>query len=151
MMVWEEDGPSPFFTAEGRGLLIPADDGVVTSLGGSCGQGGRAEASCSITGNQRFALRLSNAAPSSMVFAVLAARQLGFGAQCGPCTLIPDASTGFVVNSLSSASGSASLSFAIPATPSLVGQAFYQQWLVAPPAGLCFGVDMSDALRVEIQ
>ena len=151
MMVWQERGPSPNFNEEGHGLMVPADDGVVVDLGGGCGAGGRAWAACSITGNRGFALRLTGAAPSSAAFAVLASGTIGAGAPCGPCALVPDPSAGVVVPVATSALGRAALEFSLPSTPSLVGQAFYQQWLVATGAGGCFGLDMSNSLQVELQ
>ena len=74
-MVWHE-GP---FNQVGWGQVLAADDGVVTNLDGGCGRGGEAHASCSITGNSGFALRLRHAEPNAPAWLVLSGSRLSQG------------------------------------------------------------------------
>lgn len=136
-----------------EGMMLPADDGIVTDLGGGCARGGTSFATCAVTGNASFALRLQGAVPMSQSWAVISAGQLLVGFPCGACTLIPDPVLGVVVSvGATDEHGDAALSFAIPPDPVLVGATLLTQWLTAAaPSACAIGIDFSNALSVQIQ
>jgi hypothetical protein len=127
-----------------------ADDGVVADLGGGCGGGGTALATCAVVGNADFDFRLRSATPGAAAWLVLSAGVLG--TSCGSCRLIPDPfRSGFVLPAGSvDARGDALVSVPIPNRPTLLGGArFYGQWLVG--GSECGVFDLSNAISIQIQ
>ncbi len=127
-----------------------ADDGLLADLGGGCGSGGRADASCAITGNATFALRVRGAsalAPTTLL--------LGLGrldAPCGSCVIVPDPATGVVIAvGSTNGFGNAELTVPLPAVASLVGARLLEQWVTASGGACLSALDLSNALQVEIQ
>ena len=129
-----------------------AADGVLTDLGGGCGVGARARASCAVASNLEFTLRVVNAPPSVPALLVLGARRLDFG--CGGCVLVPDPVSGVVTFAGQTGQlGRASLRVALPSSANLVGQTFLEQWLLIAPTAPCplASTEFSNALRVAIE
>ncbi|MEM7203343.1 MAG: hypothetical protein AAF628_23975 [Planctomycetota bacterium] len=63
-----------------------ARDGQVRDLGGGCGGGGRATATCAAVGAAAFGLGLRHAAPASSTWLVLGTAATAV--PCGGCTLL---------------------------------------------------------------
>jgi len=127
---------------------LRADDGTVTDLGGGCGSGGRAQATCAITGHAGFSHWLSEATPSAASLLVLSTRQTAL--TCGSCTLVADPTAGVAVSTATDNFGEAAVPMPIPASPSLVGVELVEQWLVLGGGG-CAGLGFSNAIRLEIE
>ena len=135
--------------------LFRADDGQVVDLGGGCGAGGTASATCASTQERaRFGLRLEGAAPGARAFLALGIAPLGAG--CGPCRLATDP---FALLPLrTDGVGAASISLPLPPSVSLPGTKFMAQWLVDAPNG-CSALDakaaflysLSNALEITAQ
>ncbi|MEM7205951.1 MAG: hypothetical protein AAF628_37195 [Planctomycetota bacterium] len=130
-----------------------ADDGVTTDLGGGCGKGGTAFATCARMGNSSFAPQLRLAQPRRAAWLLLSGTRADF--RCGPCTVIPNAGRAFLAPAAgggTDARGGARVRFQIPPWVALSGATFYQQWLVADDmAAPCVGLSLSNALRVQIE
>ncbi len=149
LIVWESTD-----TATAESDLVArryrADDGRVTDLGGGCGLGGAAYATCAVIGNGAYAMRVLHAEPLKRAYLVISPARLDL--PCGACTIVPDPFVGFVANAGNTdAHGDAAVSVALPNDPSLIGVTFLQQWWVDASAGSCVGFDLSNALEVEIQ
>ncbi|MEM7204471.1 MAG: hypothetical protein AAF628_29705 [Planctomycetota bacterium] len=139
------------FTNDGNVLAeaYAAEDGDEVDVGGGCGSGGVARASCARRGNGQFRPRLFGAAPGRTAYPILSARQRGLA--CGACTLVPDLRTGFVLGSpTTNAQGDTSLQVPLPNDPALASLSLYLQWLVQSPTGSCIGFDMSNGVRFTI-
>jgi hypothetical protein len=146
---------APFVVGNVQDRLFRADDGVVVDLGGGCGAGGVASATCASSAETaRFGLRLEAAAPSTRAFLALGVAPLGVG--CGPCRSIADPFRLIVART--DASGAASVSLPLPPSVSLPGTKFLAQWLVDAPNG-CSALDakpgfvhsVSNALEITVQ
>jgi hypothetical protein len=146
---------SPYLEAFAEQRLFRADDGQVVDLGGGCGAGGSASATCASTKERaRFGLRLEGAAPGARAFLALGIAPLGGG--CGPCRLATDP---FALLPLrTDGVGAASISLPLPPSVSLPGTKFMAQWLVDAPNG-CSALDakaaflysLSNALEITAQ
>ena len=125
-----------------------ASDGEVQNLGGGCGAGGTAAATCAAPGTPAFGVRLQHAEPNAQAWLMVGATPANFA--CGPCAVVP-----LPVAALPAAldvHGNAEFSFALPANPSLSGQSLLAQWFVAAPGG-CAGPNwsFSNGLGVTIE
>ncbi|MEM7203222.1 MAG: hypothetical protein AAF628_23370 [Planctomycetota bacterium] len=140
-------GDLAFVVMVGEAQLFATEDGVVTDLGGGCGQGGRAAATCARVAHGAFSPRLRSARPGVPAFLLLGTQAAS--TPCGACAIV--ASPQLVAAAgLTNAHGDAALPLPIPALPSLRGAALVQQW-ATPGAGCSLGVDLSNGQRVEIQ
>ncbi|MEM7205392.1 MAG: hypothetical protein AAF628_34370 [Planctomycetota bacterium] len=145
---WQYQGPyltAPLTSAR----PFRAADGAVRELGGGCGTGGHAVASCAAVGATTFGLGLRQAAPLAPAWLVLGATAAPF--PCGRCALVPAPliAVPFSTDERGDASFVAALS-----EPSLVGQSLFTQWLVAATApGGCPSARMSlsNALDVTVE
>jgi hypothetical protein len=132
--------------------LFRAVDGDVTALGGGCGLGGSAVATCPRSANQSFAHRLRNSAPGAPTIFVISGLPSQF--TCGTCTLIPDLATAIFLITNTTAAGAAEIPFVIPVNSSLRGIPLFEQWATfhfAQPVCGQFFLDFSNALRVVIE
>lgn len=123
-----------------------ARHGAYTSLGGGCGTGGRATATCATNPNAAFRLRLVGGPPSTTVWGIF-----GFDRNdyvCTPCTLIPDPFTGVVWSQTTNAVGDVSLNVPIPAGAG--GVQFYLQYVNLQPT-CALGIETSTAILVGIE
>jgi hypothetical protein len=128
------------------------EDGAATSVGGGCGNGGRAESTCFVLGNGNYQHRLVGATRRAPAILVLGATRLDF--PCGACTLVPDPTSGLAITAgLTDGRGAAAVPMPVPQQASLLGASLWQQWLTLPPAPACptFGLGLSNALRIVIQ
>ena len=128
------------------------DDGATTNLGGGCGQGGAALASCAVVGHSSFTPRLRAATPTVLALVVLGVPGAGF--VCGPCNLVPDLATAALLPiGTTNSAGEIAVNLPIPASASMSGGAFVQQWITLPGSGcgLFGGFDLSIALQVTVQ
>jgi hypothetical protein len=126
------------------------DDGGLVELGAGCGEGGVMDATCAVIGNSQFTQRLHAAAPNQLAILILAASRID--AQCGPCVLVPDPSTGVVFASITDCAGNATVSMPLQNSPRLLGVQLLEQWVVLAPTGRCSrSADLSNAVRVTIQ
>jgi len=128
--------------------VYSTDDGDVRDLGGGCGQGGVASATCAAVGTSSFGVRVQQAAPASAGWLMLGPSAANFA--CGPCTLVPVPVVAVPV-SLDSV-GTAQVTLSVPANPSLRGAALLAQWLVTAPGGCApLGASFSNALSITIE
>jgi hypothetical protein len=156
LAVWQKIvNPGSFIAATSSYLVrYRTRDGGIADLGGGCGRGGKAYATCAILGNPAFDHRAENVAPSAPALLLIAAQALGGGGlPCGPCALVPNPVGGFVLGSTSSPTGSLVIRTPLPAAPSLVGASLVEQWLSLTPQPSCsqFSIDFSNAVRVTIE
>lgn len=128
---------------------LVADDGKVEDLGGGCGEGGTALATCAITGHASFVHWLHGAVPSAPSFLVVATRQAGV--PCGPCTFVPDPASGVTVPVATDALGSAAVPMPIPALASLKGVELLDQWLTIGASPCFVALAFSNAIEIEIE
>jgi hypothetical protein len=128
-----------------------SDDGVVSSLGGGCGTGGSAQATCVRVPNAEFAHRLRGATPNAGTFLLQSLGQES--ATCGPCTRTPTLNGGVVLFFVTDSAGNAVAPSSIPDLPALRGLVQFDQWFTLRSGGACsqFDIDMSNALRIVIQ
>lgn len=118
--------------------------------GGGCGSAGTPHASCARLGNSSFTLRLRDITPTPTVFCVLGFSTLGLA--CGPCRLIPDPYTGFVL--ATSGNGFAEITLPIPSDPGLRNLRVHTQWIVpttSSAACATLGADLSSHLLFAIE
>jgi hypothetical protein len=136
--------------APGKSQLLTVTDGSTTSLGGGCGAGGRARAHCAILANAGFELGVIDARASVPAFLAVSAGRAEL--PCGGCILIPDLGTGLVIGAGSTdALGNAALALPLPNDPSLSGAVLYEQWLLLNGSSCAGALELSSALRVQIQ
>ncbi len=150
LLAWTDPTAAP--QREIRVQRYRADDGVVVDLGGGCGAGARASAVCAVAGNAGFTHRLDGAVPGAGALLLLGAGTLGL--PCGSCTLQPDPATGAVLMAPAvDPSGRTALTTPLPASASLVGQSFIEQWVLLTPGGSCAigPSELSNALRVTVE
>ncbi len=141
LIVWSEQGGSIL------ARRFRAQDGLVADLGGGCGSGGQASATCARRAST-FGLRVQHAAPVSPTWLVVGFGRVNF--PCGPCTLVPNPLA--LLATITDAHGDASTKFALGDNPSLLGLKLVTQWIVAGTHGPCgAGLHLSNALEVEIQ
>jgi hypothetical protein len=126
-------------------------DGVTSSLGGGCGTGGTAQATCAMVPNPDFAHRLRGATPSAGTFLLQSLGQES--ASCGPCTRVPALAGGVALFLVTDALGNAAASSGIPHDIGLRGLVLFDQRFTLRTGGACsqFAVDMSNALRIVIE
>lgn len=150
LVVWERTDIAAADT-DIRAARFVAEDGLVTNLGGGCGSGGSAYATCATVGSSGFTHRVRDATPSVSCYLILS--PLSGSVSCGTCTLVPDPFTAFVFAGSTDSGGNAAILTAIPNLSALIGLEFVEQWFVANPPGACtaFGGDLSNALAVQIQ
>jgi hypothetical protein len=117
-------------------------------LGGGCGEGGFAAATCAIVGNQSFVANLRNATPGVAAFLVLGVAPAAFS--CGPCQLIPLPLAALPAG-FTSERGNAALSLPIPNAPGLLGATLLQQWITVAGTACPLGIQLSNALQVQLQ
>ena len=151
LIVWDEEDNSTFDSTI-RGRCWEGLEGIVTDLGGGCGVGGEAIASGVSIGNADFVHRLRQAPNLQACALLLSIGRIDAG--CGGCILVPDPFIGFGFAANTDALGAAEVAMSIPNSPALRGLVFYDQWLVtdaSSPACAPLGVDLSNAIQVEIQ
>ncbi|MEM7206146.1 MAG: hypothetical protein AAF628_38185 [Planctomycetota bacterium] len=130
------------------GALFRGKDGLVIDVGGGCGQGGLPDATCAVSPNVAFRLRVLHSQPNQPAVLFLSAGRID--APLTPtCTLIPDPLLGVVLTSLTSARGNTSQPVRIPDNPALVGARVFVQWAIAGGSGY-LGFDLSNTLSVRI-
>jgi hypothetical protein len=123
-----------------------AKHGAYTQLGGSCGSGGEAIASCAINPNPNFIVRLRNGPPSTIVWGILGFERNDY--VCGPCTLIPNPFTGVVWSQTTNSRGDVTLG--LPTVAGSGGVQFYLQYVSLGPT--CpLGLEMSTSILVGIE
>jgi hypothetical protein len=148
LLVWvSDDGTHGDIFAR----LWRSADGAVTLLGGNCGAGGAAQATCARVPNPDFAHRLRGATPNSATFLVQSlGQETGV---CGPCTRIPALGSAVALFALTDGTGNAAIAAGIPNSVVLRGMTLFDQWLTLQPGGACsqFALDMSNALRIVIE
>ncbi|MEM7202185.1 MAG: hypothetical protein AAF628_18090 [Planctomycetota bacterium] len=145
-----ESGEDALVRVGWRAQRFRAEDGRVANLGGGCLDRGWPAASCAVVGNGDFHLRLRDAPAEASVALALSTGEAPFS--CGGCTLWPDLATGVLAPiGRTDPRGNAALPAPLPDLPSLLGAQFVAQWVVADGSGCPLGVDLSDALRVEVQ
>jgi len=129
LLVWSEgDGVAP--TIHAQALALDANGGTAVNQGGGCGAGGTATANQNpAIGTSNFQLSLSGTIPSAP-FTILNLATPGLMFQCGPCQLVPLATT--VVLPVSS-TGFASFQAPIPCILGLVGSQIDVQWSTLTP------------------
>ena len=132
-------------------VAFRAADGIVTDLGGGCGQGGEALVSCARVGNVYFTQELRGAASSSPCWLLFGAGPFQF--PCGPCSLVVNPACAVVAFAGSTdANGRASAALPLPNVPGLIGLKFREQWLLAASGGCAqFGIAFSNGIEVELQ
>ncbi|MEM7201514.1 MAG: hypothetical protein AAF628_14690 [Planctomycetota bacterium] len=130
------------------GDLFHARDGLVTDVGGACGQGGTPDATCVVAPNAAFRFRVLHSHASQSAFMILSGARLD-AALPPSCTLVPDPLLGVILGSGTSAQGNAALLVPIPDNPALIGARLFAQWGVTGGSG-SLGLDFSNALRVRI-
>ncbi|MEM7201359.1 MAG: hypothetical protein AAF628_13905 [Planctomycetota bacterium] len=146
MIVWDHYNAT--YESDVLGHLYRGDDGLVTDLGGGCGSGGTAYATCARSGNGDFDMRLQSAAWSVNSFLLLARKRGDF--PCGPCTIVPDFSSAVVFPAgATDFRGRAAVTTRISPIPTVVGVQLYLQWAIVGSS--CYSVDFSNALSVTIQ
>lgn len=131
------------------GETFAVHDGAVRDLGGGCGAGGEAGATCAAVGAPAFGLRVQHAAPAATSWLVLGvAPPVNFA--CGPCTLVPNPVA--VLPALTDALGNAEVAFQLGNDPSQRGAMLQAQWLVIAPGGCsALGLSLSNAIEVTIE
>jgi hypothetical protein len=152
MAIARAEGSSEPAMVCGGTTLYPyrVDDGITTDLGGGCGGGGKAEASCARIGNPSFELNLWDARATTPAFLVLSAGRSDL--TCGACTIVPDLGLGVVLGAGNTdALGNASLGLALPGDPTLIGAVLYEQWLLLSGSGCLGALETSRARRVQLQ
>ena len=123
-----------------------ARHGAYTSLGGGCGNGGQALASCAINPNANFRVRLRNGPPSTTVWGIIGFERNDY--VCGPCVLIPNPFTGVVWSQTTTSLGDVSLG--LPTVAGSGGTQFYLQYVSLGPT--CpLGLEMSTSILVGIE
>lgn len=132
-----------------HGQLFTAKDGNVIDLGGGCGQGGTADATCSIVGNSDFRLRLLHTHAHANAFAFVCAGRYDVQVTAS-CTLIPDGPTGVVLTRSTLLHGNATANVSISADPALTGTNFYTQWVMTGGDEF-IDLDFSNALQIRIR
>ena len=152
LLVWEEELFSTL-DSEIHARLYEAEDGFFADLGGGCGEGGRALASCAAVGNDDFSVHLRDAGSFLPAFLLLSPNELRIG--CGSCELIPDLVDGVVIDAgTTTGSGRAQIDIAIPNDSALSGLTLLGQWAVTPSSGpVCtlLNVDLSNAISIELE
>lgn len=150
-LVWEAEVISTGGSLiEGR--MFRSDSGRNLDLGGDCGAGGTAYATCARTGHSAFTQRLRGGNPSTEAWLLFSFDRLDLG--CGGCTLVPNPFTGFVFSAgLTDAYGDAEIAMPIPPSVSLPGLTFYEQWLTVGQNGCAplANTEFSNAIEVRLQ
>lgn len=132
--------------ADIRAIRFDADEGTISNLGGGCGTGGTAAASCAVSPNAAFTIRLRSAAPSGTNYLLLSPSTINLS--CGACTLVPNPYAGFVSIGTNNSLGDRSVSLPIPAA--VVGASLVMQFVTT--GSNCFGgFDLSNAVRITVQ
>ncbi|MEM7203357.1 MAG: hypothetical protein AAF628_24045 [Planctomycetota bacterium] len=141
------------FTSSTSSFVAPfrSLDGSVSDLGGGCGRGGTAVATCALTGKTEFYHRARDTFPAAPTLLLLGAQTLGL--PCGPCSIVPDPLSGVALPTTTSAAGHAALRTPIPASSAFIGASLLDQWLTLSPTPQCsiVDVDLSNAIRVTIE
>lgn len=123
-----------------------AQHGAYTSLGGGCGSGGQALASCATNPNSSFRVRLRSGRGSTTVWGIISFDRNDY--VCSPCTLIADPFSGAVWSQASNSFGDVSLNLPIPTGSG--GVQFYLQYVSLQPS-CALGIETSSAIRVGIE
>jgi hypothetical protein len=123
-----------------------AQHGAYTSLGGGCGSGGQALASCAKNPSSDFRVRLRSGPPNTTVWGILSFERNDY--VCSPCTLIADPFSGAVWSQLANSLGDVSLNLPIPAGAG--GVQFYLQYVSLQPS-CALGIETSSAILVGIE
>ena len=125
ILVYTEAVTTPPFLSQvvAQAILPIANAPAPVNIGGQCGQGGTiGTTSVASVGNSVFAVELTNGDPTALHLLSLGMPTLGIA--CGPCVLTNPISLGFA-----GGGGTATSTFPIPCTPSLVNLQFEAQWL----------------------
>lgn len=125
ILVYTEASTTPPFTSQvvAQAILPIANAPAPVNVGGQCGQGGAiGTTSVASVGNPVFAFELTNGDPTALHLLNLGMPTLGIA--CGPCVL-----TNPTILSFAGGGGTATSTFPIPCTPSLVNLQFEAQWL----------------------
>jgi len=147
LLVWEFITASNPANADIAAQFWHSADGAVSSLGGGCGSGGIAQATCVRVPNPAFAHRLRGATPSA---GTLLLQSLGQeSGVCGPCTRVPALNGIVTLFLLTDSVGNAALRSVIPNNSALRG--LVQLTLRSGGACIQFDIDMSNALRIVIE
>lgn len=147
-IVWDAEDQTTFDSLV-YGRMFVSEAGLVDDLGGGCGDGGIASAACARVDHSAFAHRMRGAPANSNAWLVMSFDRLD--AACGPCALVANPFSGFVVATNTDPYGTAELAMPIPDNASLVGLTFFDQWFV-PGAGCTnIGMGLSNAIQVTIQ
>lgn len=151
LLVWEFITASAPTNADIAAQLWRSADGGVTSLGGGCGSGGTAQATCVRVPNPTFAHRLRGATPNAGTFLLQSLGQES--ATCGLCRRVPVLGGSVALFVLTDGLGNAAVNVAIPNEPVLRGLVQFEQWLTLRSGGACTGfeVDFSNALRIAVE
>ncbi|MEM7201365.1 MAG: hypothetical protein AAF628_13935 [Planctomycetota bacterium] len=146
IVLWDPEDPS----SPDRGIqgsVFDAADGRSTDFyGGPCLGGGTAFATCAVTGNASFTIRVQRAEPSTNAFLLISPFANEFWNR--GCRIMPDLFTSVVVpNGPTNSMGDSRFLIPLPATSSLVGASFWTQWIVDTAAD----IGTSQALKVTIE
>ena len=101
-------------------------------------------------GNQSFAVTVAQALPHSLAIPVGANAPNSIALGSG-CWLLLDIPLVFLPSQTTDAAGNASVGFAVPNNPALVGSSLFFQWAVLDPLGPLFGdFAVSGGLQVQV-
>ena len=122
-------GTSPF---DVWAVAYAPTDGMVTNLGGGCGETGRVYTYCPVVGNDPFHIRLRDSYPNAEVVLLLGVAPADI--PCGPCSIRVDPMWA-KQEYLGKTDPRGDLDRAMPlsSSPTLAGYDFYAQFAVLPP------------------
>ncbi|MEM7310915.1 MAG: hypothetical protein AAF682_29870 [Planctomycetota bacterium] len=126
-------------------------DGLVSNLGGGCA-GGSIAASCAITPNGNFAVRLQDAAP--LEIALLVVSESSLNQSCGGCVLVANPFDGLLLSAgVVNTDGTESINIPISSSSALDGFTFLAQWFVTSTSPGCVALNGSftDALEITLE
>lgn len=150
MLVFAEQAALASARVVAQGVAAEAAGTPPLDLGGGCGLGGTAGTSGGgfVVGNDEFALTVTGADPSAILF-----RSLGFpgsGIQCALCTLTQPLAFEFAVN----VAGSASTPYPVPCTSAFTGLALEFQWVsflsTWNPCPAAPGLSATNRLQIQL-
>ncbi len=149
LFVWAE-GDNNTTAIQARTLFV--SDGVSRDLGGGCGLGGEAFASCARADHAAFTLRARHDI-DIFTRGVLLVSPRRLDAPCSGCVLVPDPAVGIAVIKGTGITSFKEVPIAMPPFASLRGVTFYTQWALLRIGNTCspLGADLSNALEVTIQ
>jgi len=146
---WRRSGPGDIaMLVDGAfAYWYRVDDGITTDLGGGCGRGGHIGVSGAVSKLKTMTLHLRDALPAVPAVLILGSSTVNLA--CGTCTLVPDPASGIALP-LGVTDNHGNASVQVPIT-NLYAATFIEQWAILGGNACALGLELSNAVQVQIQ